>query len=540
MEHHPYSIRKILDAVLAGGIRIPAFQRGFVWDMGRVAYLMDSIYKNYPFGSLLFWRTRMKLSTERQLGQFKLPDPTEDYPIDYVLDGQQRLTSIFTVFQADLPRQPTANWLDIFFDFKAADSPQETQFFALDPSEVDPVRHFPLAVIFESVKYREATVNLPKEDVARIDKLQEKFKEVQIPVQVLSTEERSIVAIVFERVNRLGMELDTLQLLSAWTWNEDFDLLENFDQLRQELSEFGFEEVGEDSNLILRCSAAILTKQPYPDKLLELNGQDVRRQFSKVSNGIKGAIDFLRKHFSAVHLKNLPYPALLIPLSAFFAEPDGKDVVYDNVTLNALQRWFWRTCFSGRYSSQTQKTVARDVSAMLALKDGPSDVLDKIELKLTLAFFAENTFRISNAATKTFVLMLVRNQPRSLLSGTNINLDQVLMQYNRSEFHHIYPRTFLKESSVPVPDEQINSLSNYCLLSSSENKRISGKRPSKYVTELAQSPSLEEILQSAFLRKDDFDDDFQTFRNNRAVRLLSFANILAGSNGSSNQSVPAV
>jgi uncharacterized protein with ParB-like and HNH nuclease domain len=99
MEYQHYPIRKILDAVVSGEIRIPAFQRGFVWEMDRVAYLLDSIYKGYPFGSLLFWRTKQKLGTERNLGTFTLPDPQADYPIDYVLDGQQRLTSIFTVFQ---------------------------------------------------------------------------------------------------------------------------------------------------------------------------------------------------------------------------------------------------------------------------------------------------------------------------------------------------------------------------------------------------------------------------------------------------------
>ena len=63
---------------------------------------MDSIYKNFPVGSLLFWRTKEKLRDERQLGPFVLPDPQVDYPIDYVLDGQQRLTSIFAVFQSTL------------------------------------------------------------------------------------------------------------------------------------------------------------------------------------------------------------------------------------------------------------------------------------------------------------------------------------------------------------------------------------------------------------------------------------------------------
>jgi hypothetical protein len=97
-----FSIRSIVEGVTRGQIRIPAFQRGFVWDAERVAYLMDSIYKGYPFGSLMFWRTREQLKFDRDLGPFQLPPPKEDYPVDYVLDGQQRVTSIFGVFQTDM------------------------------------------------------------------------------------------------------------------------------------------------------------------------------------------------------------------------------------------------------------------------------------------------------------------------------------------------------------------------------------------------------------------------------------------------------
>jgi len=93
------TIREILDQVARGQIRIPAFQRGFVWEPDRVAYLMDSIHRRYPFGSLLFWRTKEKLKVQRDLGPFKLPEPKMDYPIDYVLDGQQRVTAIFGSFK---------------------------------------------------------------------------------------------------------------------------------------------------------------------------------------------------------------------------------------------------------------------------------------------------------------------------------------------------------------------------------------------------------------------------------------------------------
>lgn len=91
------SIRKIIEKTLSGEIRIPSFQRGFVWEPEKVAFFIDSLYKGYPIGSLLFWRTNIRLENERQLGNYSLPEPTKGYPLDYVLDGQQRITSIFSV-----------------------------------------------------------------------------------------------------------------------------------------------------------------------------------------------------------------------------------------------------------------------------------------------------------------------------------------------------------------------------------------------------------------------------------------------------------
>ena len=79
-----------------------------------------------------------------------------------------------------------------------------------------------------------------------------------------------------------------------------------------------------------------------PESLLKLSGQEVREAFPKVRNGILGAIDFMRKQLKIAALKNLPYPGLIIPLSAFFAEPDGKEVSYDSVVYNQLKQWFWK------------------------------------------------------------------------------------------------------------------------------------------------------------------------------------------------------
>lgn len=126
----PTTIRRAVERLLDGTIRIPGFQRQFVWEPRRAALLMDSLYKGYPVGSLLLWRTRNALKTEKKLGVFTLPDPDKDYPIDYVLDGQQRLTSLFTTFQRELDAgeaDPDV-WLPIYYDFEAQADAQDSAF----------------------------------------------------------------------------------------------------------------------------------------------------------------------------------------------------------------------------------------------------------------------------------------------------------------------------------------------------------------------------------------------------------------------------
>lgn len=69
----------------------PQFQRNFVWKEEQAIDLLDSISNNYPTGSLLFWKTNTKLATERNIGDFKLPETDDMSPTSYVLDGQQRI-----------------------------------------------------------------------------------------------------------------------------------------------------------------------------------------------------------------------------------------------------------------------------------------------------------------------------------------------------------------------------------------------------------------------------------------------------------------
>ena len=93
----PERLSRLVERVNAGEIKIPKFQRGFVWQRSQVLSLLESILQGYPIGSLLFWRTESRLKSERDIQGFALPPTPDKYPTNYVLDGQQRLTSIYGV-----------------------------------------------------------------------------------------------------------------------------------------------------------------------------------------------------------------------------------------------------------------------------------------------------------------------------------------------------------------------------------------------------------------------------------------------------------
>jgi hypothetical protein len=515
------TIRQIVELVLNGQIRIPSFQRGFVWDAERVAYFMDSIYKGYPFGSLLFWRTKEPLKTERQLGPFVLMERDADYPIDYVLDGQQRITSIFGVFQTELLPEVPEDWTKIYFDYKADSNAKEPQFVALQDNQVDLTRHFPLKTLFDTTAYRRATASFDDETAEKIDKMQSVFKEVRIPIQSITTEDRATVAIIFERINRLGVELDTLQLLSAWTWSEEFTLMERFKELGGELAAFGFKDVGEDMTLLLRCCAAITVKDAAPESLMELEGSVVRNRFNEIENGIKGAIDFLRENLNVYSIDNLPFSTLLVPLSVFFAVPNRKQVQYTDDQRRTILRWFWKSCFSRRYSSGVLRNLKTDIEEMFKLKNNEMSNLDSFSTSVTPEFFKKEQFRIGNVNTTTFVLMLAQKRPMSFITGTPISLHSVLKEYNRNEFHHIYPRAYLV-SSQQTDKFSENCFANFCFLSKADNIQLAGDAPSVY---RAKMPSnVDEIIEHAFCSNLMFNDVYEAFIEERSKRLSDFAN----------------
>ncbi|WP_328342090.1 GmrSD restriction endonuclease domain-containing protein [Micromonospora sp. NBC_00421] len=509
------SIQSAIDRLIDGTIRVPGFQRKFVWPPQRSALLMDSIYKQFPVGSILLWRTSERLKRENQLGTFVLPPPDKDYPVDYVLDGQQRLTAIFTAFQRSLVPAVTDpdSWLPIYYDFAALDDVQDSRFVALADDQVDTERHFPLAAFLEPVEFSLLTRNLDEPKHREIARVQQRFLSLLIPVQTFETEDRTSVAIVFERVNRMGIPLDTYQLLTAWTWSEEFNLQQRFLDLAEEFGDFGFEDVGDDSDLMMRCTAAVLMREPSPTSLVDVNGASVREAFPIVENAIRRSIDFVRANFHVRHLKFLPYSSMLIPLAAFFSVRQSDPVTDEQ--RRSLVRWFWRCAFSHRYSGNPQRNIKRDIDEAVKLRQGLPNTLGEIYAKLGPDFFLSNTFSGKNVASKTLILLLASLNPRSFISGEPVPIEDVLAEPNRKEYHHCFPRAHLAREGAEF--KRINSLANFAIISRSDNRTISDKAPSEY--RRLMPIDIEHVRRAALLPDALFDDNFDLFLAERARRL---------------------
>ena len=517
-------ITDLISDVKRGRIRIPSFQRGFVWDRDRVAYFIDSIYKGFPFGSVLIWRTRNSLRTERNLGPYKLPENEAEYPIDYVLDGQQRITSIFGIFQNSLTAEDgeTTEWTDLFFEINSEESIPFK--YLEDVTNYDPTKFFPLKYVFDLRNSMKVISDLDYSLAEQIVELYERFSKATIPVERFESEEPKYVATVFERINRQGVELDTFQLLSVWNWREDFDLQEKFDEVAEELEPFGFKEVGSD--LLLKCCSAVVRNRVDPEDFMKLPGSEVRNKFQEIQTGIFRAIDFLKDELNVFSLKLLPMENILAVLASFFASSQKQPPPVPQEQKEVIKKWFWRACFSQRYARGGAKSTDVDLAEVQNLKAGKPHKLGEFEVPLDTSFFVKNSFRMGSVATNTFILLLAQGKPLNFIQGTKISLQDVLSQGNRKEFHHIFPKAYLGQK---YKDAQINCLANFSLLARTDNNKINNQPPSKYRREMpGNDQTFQEIIATHLCPANAFtDDNYDDFLVSRAELLLQKAKELS-------------
>jgi len=504
-------LASLLSDVAKGNIKIPVFQREFVWSDEQIMSLLDSIYRGYPVGSLLLWSTKVSLDHERNVGGFALPKTPEDYPVNYVLDGQQRLTTLYGVFNSDAE---TTNE-ELADRFNVCFSPEDESF--IHHSAADPQNSINLRVILDTTKLLPELARFSDAHKTTIATLTEKFKDYEFPVVTIKDRSNQEVCRVFQRINSSGTSLSTLELLAAWTWSEQFDLRNEIETLLDRLADKGYEAL--DETLLMRCLSSIVLGGIEADALVDAVPDKLIEGMTTLKQAMYACIDFLEKELRIKNVVFLPFPIMIVPLVKFFSlklKPNASQ-------LNSLRRWFWFCSFTQRYKAGTNKLVMADLEGMQQLANGEA-VFDALEATIDTSLF-KKTWRINSTAAKAAICLLAQYEPRSFLTGAAVDLSDAMAAYNAREFHHIYPKAFLADLGIGF--HEANVIANICLLTSGDNKAISDRNPSDYFAEIpAEHKS--KVFCAAFIPNETADGSkpFSEFLNLRAKALATAASDL--------------
>jgi hypothetical protein len=510
-------IDKIITRVNSGDIRIPAFQRAYVWKQEQILDLMDSIIKNYPIGSILLWSTSEKLRHTRNIAGYSIPDNPDEYPVNYVLDGQQRISSIYATFSDKTTQDitsakynPNLDIFEIYYDF--------TNRKFIPKSEVKSDKDtIYLRDFLNASKLITVMGTLDKSFHTDAQDLYSKFINYELPVVTIKNREKDEVGMIFERINNTGTKLTTLDLMTAWTWTDDFHLLESMGELQDELESKNFGELTQ--NILLQSLSGVIQNDTTTKSVTRLSGEQVRDNWEDFCEALRKSIDFLSTEIGCSHIDFLPYQQQMIALTKFYSI-SGRPI---SDQLKELRKWFWKTSFSNRYSTgQTTDKMNTDIERMVEIRNNNFLEVQKIKPSVSKSELIDTKFSKANPLTRSFLLLLAHYKPIDLVKGVNIDTVKSLSKYNRKEYHHIFPKAFLKTKGVPT--NRIFSTINFCFLPSDSNKNISNKKPSEYFSTLIPASDYDKILKSNLIpvKKEIYaNDNFDDFLENRAIAIVS-------------------
>ncbi|MGZ9204245.1 MAG: DUF262 domain-containing protein, partial [Nitrospira sp.] len=420
-------IYQLIRDVVAGKVRIPRFQRPFIWRREQMLDLLDSIRLQYPIGSLLLWETDTRLASTEWVGPVQVSSAPQG-AASHVLDGQQRLSTLVGVLQEPRNGQPDQKDLPDPERWKVWFNAKNKGFEHPKADEEMQPWHFPLWKLMDTVEFitecqriLESKDRGAKDFVNTIQDLARTFNAYNLPVIRIKNTKLSQAVEIFARLNSKGQTMSADQMVSALSYAEDeagqptFNLAERIDEVIAQLDDLSFSEI--DRSVVLRSFLAAMEEDIYrtdwtriaSDKRSELSHR-LPSVIEQTGDALKQATKFL--HTLGVSTNRLlPYAMQLVALSAFFVRCSSPTADQ----LKFLRRWFWISSFTCRFASSNP---SRDGHLVGEFRDKLSQTAEPTTLEnMRLDVPAEPfpaTFDMRSARARTLLLVLLSLEPRDV------------------------------------------------------------------------------------------------------------------------------
>jgi hypothetical protein len=526
-------ITTYLDELKNQNYQIPTFQRDVVWEEENVKKLWDSIYKFYPLGSILVWKTDLKLQNHRQIGGHKIADEhftRSEY--QYLLDGQQRTTSLLTsLYGGQIEGRDGFNpslYIDLTIESEDETDDESYKKRFLYWNEIDDrdgafkrnigrkkkyddgliVKLLDVKQNFETIQQK--IVNHP--DVAQqynhpywveLRKVQQVLSNYRISFIELKGIKVAEVCQIFERINQAGKPLDIFDIVVAKTFrpksetDKGFylrDLIDDFKKVNNsnylQIDDFDYLQI-----------IAILIRENIensgihnitPRYLNDIKTEQIESIWDSAKKAILKTFDFFENTLNLKGPQLIPYRYFYLTIANYFYKNDTPN--YD-----FLKKYFW---FNSLHRDDLLSNTG-DINQHISLLNG--EKYDK-EQRFGRFLIDKDTLRKSSYSSKgrisRAILSLYSHKcPKDWkYTDRNVNVDNFFFSTDKPNLHHIFPTNYISNNRA---DNQLdnNSLMNIAYLTQLTNLEISDKNPLEYIKEYDENPNFESVIDSHLLPK---------------------------------------
>ena len=574
-------LQAVLEQIRSGSMQLPDFQRDWKWDDQRIRELIATVTLDYPLGVVMTLETGGKSQFRaRPLTGVESAEPTD--PDLLLLDGQQRLTSLFQslyrdepVLTSDARGNELRRWYYIDIQraivvagdrddsiisvppdriYREKSKRPAVELDLTDISSECRAKHFPLNIVFDGNRVnawmREfVTVNADGWDLwSSFEPILQNVRSFLVPmIRLESATTPDAVCSVFERVNTNGVPLNVFELLTAtYAGNRDYEtthseyyrLPDVWLDLKKDMASsypvLGQLEEGIDHGLsssdFLQAVALTYTwerKQAGLTASVSCKRRDLLNlplaDFDRLAPQLKESFGWVGEFLTRqciVHSSDLPYRTQLLPLAA--AHSIIGRAMDDAGAEARISRWFWCGVLGEMYSGSTESRLPRDVEQLVEWirDDGP--IPDTVAEAVFLDDRLDTLSTRNSAAYKGIYALLVKQGAIDWYFNEEPMTSGSLLQ-NAVDIKQVFPKQWCARSKVPV--SQANSIVNKTMLSNRAGRSVLGA-PSAYLPVLANESGTRDEWFDDIVATHMIDpatlraDDFDSFYTDRSRQLL--------------------
>ncbi len=523
MQTNDRPISELMISINKGAIQLPDFQRGWVWEDGRIKALIASITNNYPVGAAMF----LEYGNDNIRFKYRVIEgvtATDVIPTELILDGQQRLTSIYSsLYSRNAVHTRTDKGKKIFryyyIDIKKACDPNcdrvdaifsvpETRIITsnfgrdieLDLSDRTKEfenKMFPLNLILDFPEEQNwqneyyAFYNYNQEIIKEFTEFNKKIimqtLQYKIPVISLGKDTpKEAVCQVFENVNTGGVSLTVFELVTAIFAMDDFELRKDWEERKAKYFDGDLLSCITATDFLTACTLLSTYKKGgtvscKKKDVLNLSLKDYNNFADALSEGFVEAEKILQEE-RVFSNKDLPYSTQLIPLAALCTLlSNGNRIKVTNIK-NKIRQWYWCGVFGELYGGANETRYVNDVVGVMNWIENNGNIPKTIQESYFNPTRLLTLQSRQSAAYKGIMALILKNHCKDFISGRE--MDFTVYKSENIDIHHIFPRSYCEKNNLSK--EKWNSVVNKTPISYSTNREIGGVAPSEYLKKIEE------------------------------------------------------